>query len=100
MDVSQLREQFPITRKYIFLNAAAVAPMCRPAAEAVRRYVDHTLEHANIGADFYLTAEKARLSAARLINATADEITFVKNTTEGLGWVATGLPLGARATTW
>jgi len=92
MDLNQLREQFPITQKYVFLNAAAVAPMSRPAAEAMRRYVDHTIENATIGAEFYRTAEKTRSSAAQLINATVDEITFVKNTTEGLGWVAAGLP--------
>lgn len=92
MDLKQLRGEFPITREYVFLNAAAVAPLSRPAAEGVRRYVDHTLRHATIGADFYRTAEQARESAATLLNATADEIAFVKNTTEGIGWVAAGLP--------
>ena len=60
MDLIQLRELFPITKKYNFLNAAAVAPLSRPAAEAVRKYADHTLECATIGADFYRTAEKTR----------------------------------------
>ncbi len=91
MDLSRLRELFPITRQYNFQNAAAVAPLSRPAAEAVRRYVDHTLEHGYIGAGFYRSAEKVRELAARLVNATPEEIAFVKNTTEGIGWVAAGL---------
>ncbi len=35
MDLIQLRQQFPIARDYIFLDAAAAAPMCRPAADEI-----------------------------------------------------------------
>lgn len=92
MNASRVRELFPITRKYNFLNAAAVAPLSRPASEAMLRYIEHTCEHATLGADFYQNAERIRSLAARLIGATADEVVFTKNTTEGIGWVAGGLP--------
>jgi cysteine desulfurase / selenocysteine lyase len=91
MDLNSLREFFPVTGSYNFQNNAAVAPLSRPAADAMRRYVDHLLERASVGGDFYQVAERARQSAARLINATPEEIAFVKNTTEGIGWVAGGL---------
>lgn len=92
MHVNQLRELFPITQNYSFLNAAAVTPLSRPAWEAVCRYVEEMCEHAGIGADLYRNAERIRSLAARLIGAATDEVVFVKNTTEGIGWVAGGLP--------
>lgn len=91
MDVRQLREQFPITEKYNFLNHAAVAPLSRPGADGVRWYVDHLLANATVDGAFYERAERVRTLAADLVNATPDEVTFVKNTTEGIGWVANGL---------
>ena len=33
---SRYREEFPITKELIYLNHAAVAPLCRRAADAVR----------------------------------------------------------------
>ncbi|HPD28950.1 MAG TPA: aminotransferase class V-fold PLP-dependent enzyme [Phycisphaerae bacterium] len=92
MNVRQLRELFPITRRYNFLNAAAVAPLSSPASQAMCRYIEHTCGQATIGADFYMNAEQTRSLAAALIGADPDEVTFTKNTTEGIGWVAGGLP--------
>ena len=91
MEISQPREVFPITRNYNFLNHAGVAPLCRPAAEAMERYARETCDYASVRTDFYKEAEQVRRWAAELINATPEEVTFVKNTTEGLGWVANGL---------
>jgi len=91
MDIVQMRELFPITRNYNFQNHAGVAPLSRPAAEAMRRYVDHLCDCGYLRGEFYKHAEHVRKSAAQLIGATPEEITFVKNTTEGLGWVANGL---------
>ncbi len=91
MKWENIREQFPITRHYNFMNHAAVAPLSKPAADAMRQYIDQAETGASVNTDFYKRVELIRRSAARLINASPDEITFVKNTTEGLGWVAKGL---------
>ena len=91
MDSSQVRELFPVTKNYNFQNHAAVAPLSKPAADAMRHYIDHLSERATIRGDFYKHAERVRKAAAQLINATPGEVTFVKNTTEGIGWVAGGL---------
>lgn len=91
MDFANIRELFPITRNYNFLNHAGVAPLCMPAAEAMQRYARETCECASVRTDFYREVEQVRRLAADLIHATPEEITFVKNTTEGLGWVANGL---------
>ncbi len=91
MDVQTLRDQFPITRNYNFQNHAGVAPLSKPAAEGMRLYIEQLSETAGIRAGFYRHAERVRRLAAQLINATPEEVTFVKNTTEGIGWVAGGL---------
>ena len=86
-----IRDQFPVTRNYNFQNHAGLSPLCRPAAEAIRLYVDQALNEAGITAGAYKHAEQVRRLAARLINATPEEVAFVKNATEGIGWVAGGL---------
>ena len=35
MNVEEIRSKFPITESYNFQDHAAVAPLCRPAAEAM-----------------------------------------------------------------
>ncbi|HSW44747.1 MAG TPA: aminotransferase class V-fold PLP-dependent enzyme [Phycisphaerae bacterium] len=91
VDAGQWRDLFPITGRYVFMNHAGVAPLSRPAAEAMREYVQQATDLAGLGAGFYRRAEQVRRAAAGLINADAGELTFVKNTTEGIGWVANGL---------
>ncbi len=91
MDISAIRELFPITKNYNFQNHAAVAPLSKPAADAMRLYIDQLSSTAGIRAGFYKHAEHVRKAAAQLINAAPEEIAFIKNTTEGIGWVANGL---------
>lgn len=91
IDIQAVREQFPITRNYNFQNHAAVAPLSRPAADAAREYLDHSLEHSYIDGDFFKRVDQVRAQAARLIGAKTDEVTFSKNTSDGISMVANGL---------
>ena len=91
MDWNALREEFPITRNYNFLNHAAAAPISRRAAEAARRYLAHAESNAYIRGGFFKHVERVRALGAQLINANPDEIAFVKNTSEGISFVANGL---------
>jgi cysteine desulfurase / selenocysteine lyase len=91
MNWASVRDLFPVTKNFNFQNHAGVAPVCKPAAEAMRQYIDQAVATAGIRANFYKQAERTRKATAQLINATPEEIAFVKNTTEGLGWVANGL---------
>lgn len=86
-----LREEFPITRNFNFQNHAAVGPVCRRAAQAARQYLAQAEENAYLGGEFYKHADHVRTLAAQLINANPDEVTFVKNTSEGLNFVANGM---------
>lgn len=91
LDFAAVREQFPITRNFNFQNHAAVAPICLPAAEAMIGYARELSEAAYLRGTYYRAAERVRQAAARLIHASADEITFVKNTCEGINYVANGV---------
>lgn len=91
MDWDALREEFPVTRNYNFQNHAAVAPVSRRAADAAGQYLQHAVENAYLRGGFYKHADRVRARLAQLINANADEVTFTKNTSEGISMVANGL---------
>jgi cysteine desulfurase/selenocysteine lyase len=91
MDWTTLREEFPITRHYNFQNHAAVTPMCRSAVEAADAFCRNQMAHAYLAGDGYRTCERIRQVAAQFIHANSDEICFIKNTSEGINFVANGL---------
>jgi selenocysteine lyase/cysteine desulfurase len=91
MKLDELREKFPITRNYNFQNHAAIAPMSAPAAEAMAGYARELSEAAYLRGRYYRAAEHVRNAAAKLINADPTEVTFVKNTCEGINYVANGI---------
>jgi len=91
MDWDAVRQEFPITRNYNFQNHAAVAPLSHRAAEAVRHYLNHSEENSYLRGGFYKHAQRVRAQVAMLMNANPDEVTFTKNTSEGLSLVANGL---------
>jgi cysteine desulfurase/selenocysteine lyase len=86
------RDQFPVTQRLIYLNHAAVAPLPRPAAEAMQGFAQDSLDFGSLHYDKWLdTYEKLRVAAARLIGADRSEIALIKNTSEGIATVAMGL---------
>lgn len=87
----QYRDEFPVTRRLIYLNHAAVAPLCKPAADAMKQLADDACEYGSLHYDDWLaTYDGLRRAAARLINAGPDEIAIVKNTSEGISTIACG----------
>ncbi len=91
MKLEEIRDKFPITRNYNFLNHAAIAPLSGPAADALVRYAKETAESAFLEGTYYRAPERVRAAAARLIGAEPSEVTFVKNTCEGINYVANGI---------
>lgn len=91
MERLRFRDEFPITKNYNFQNHAAVAPISRRAAAAMQQYAEQCRDCAYLNAGFYQRAEQTRRAGATLINADPEEVTFVKNTTEGIAFVANGL---------
>ncbi|MGD0813082.1 MAG: aminotransferase class V-fold PLP-dependent enzyme [Verrucomicrobiota bacterium] len=86
------RHEFPVTCEKVFLAHAAVCPLPRRVAEAVRDYAlkstlgeqEESMPAARI--------QQARSLAAKLLHARAEEIAFVGPTSLALSFVASGLP--------
>ena len=91
MNLDEIRANFPITRNFNFQNHAAVAPLSAPAAAALMGYARELSESAYLKGTYYRAAERVRQAAAQLINASSDEVTFIKNTCEGINYVANGV---------
>ena len=91
MDLQAIREEFAITRNYSFMNHASVAPLPRRSVEAIQSYLQQQHEKSYVEAGYRKKVEQVRTLTAQLINAAPDEIALVKNTTEGISFVANGL---------
>ena len=86
------RSLFPVTEVAVYLDHAGVAPISTRVDEALRRYADEATHHGAFDYERYdEEIERVRRRSALLIGARPEEIAFAKNTTEGLGLVATGL---------
>jgi selenocysteine lyase/cysteine desulfurase len=92
LDLLQHRSQFPVTKELIYLNHAAVAPLARPAAEAMARLTEDVLHNGSFhSSEWVETYDGLRAAAARLIHAEPGEIALLKNTSEGIATIAMGL---------
>ena len=83
---------FPSAQNLTYFNHAAVGPLSLRAYEAMER---HARDQRDYGAlhwkEWYAEIDRLRASAARLIGAQPNEIAILKNTSEGLSFVAQGL---------
>ena len=85
-------DEFPVTKNLLYLNHAAVAPLSRRCAKAMQDLAQDALENGSIHyGDWMATYQAVRNSTARILNARAAEVAIVKNTSEGIATVATGL---------
>jgi selenocysteine lyase/cysteine desulfurase len=93
MDWTSLRTEFPTTRQWAFLNHAAVAPPSGRARDAFREWIEDLTVNGVVSEPRWLkVVEEARQRAGQLLNADPLDVAFVKNTSEGIGFVAEGLP--------
>jgi selenocysteine lyase/cysteine desulfurase len=92
MDWSPLRAEFPVTRRWAFFDHAAVAPLSGRARAALAAWADDQADNGDVHeARWRRRVEEVRGLAGRLIGADPLDVAFVKNTTEGIGFVAEGL---------
>lgn len=91
MDKSSLRSLFPVTKNLVYFNHAALGPLSARAYEAMEAFVR---DQRDFGAlhwkEWYAEYVRLRTSAAKLIGAEPGEIAILKNTSEGLSFVAEG----------
>jgi selenocysteine lyase/cysteine desulfurase len=86
-------EQFPLDPAIFYLNHAAVAPLPRCTADAIKQFTDENLYQGASHYPRWLEVEQSLRERCRaLLNAaSADDIALVKNTSEALSMVAHGL---------
>lgn len=87
------RAAMPVTARWVYFDHAAVAPLTRPAAEAIAAWLRQAAEQGDtVWPQWAARIEQIRARVASLIGADADEIALVHNTTSGIGLVAEGFP--------
>jgi cysteine desulfurase/selenocysteine lyase len=90
--LEDFREQMARSSQMAYFDHAALSPLPLASAE---RICDFALQSAEVGnvnwLDWLLEAEECRASAAAMIGASSDEITFTPSTTFGINIVAEGL---------
>jgi cysteine desulfurase/selenocysteine lyase len=91
--VSLVRRLFPVTRRYAYLNHAAVGSLATPVVEAMSQYVAARSTSGSLALpDGEERLEQMRQLAAHFLGASRDEITFTSSVSHGLNIVAAGLP--------
>jgi len=90
--MNELRQEFPVTERFAYLNHAAVAPMPRRATERMAAMAaDVSRTGDQHWADRNTEIERTRGLAARLFGARDPrEVAFCENTSTGLSYAAEG----------
>ena len=88
----EIRALFPITKRAVYLNHAAVSPPPISTIEAVQSQLRDVTENGSLNyRNWVATKERARGFVADMLGARPEQIAFVRNTSDGLSTVANGL---------
>ncbi len=91
-DLGPDRRDFPVCDNLLYLNHAAVSPLPRPAAEAIRGYAEDAMNWGSFHYPEWMKAcEGVRAETSRMIGCATGEVAMVKNTSEGIATVQMGL---------
>lgn len=88
-----LRAQMPVTAKWAYFDHAAVAPLSLPAQQALADWSQDVASSGDVNwTRWRKRIEEVRSIAATMIGADDAEIALIRNTTEGVNFVAEGYP--------
>ncbi|HBS03770.1 MAG TPA: hypothetical protein DEA96_02320 [Leptospiraceae bacterium] len=86
-------ERFPIRKNWTYLNNSGIAPMYAPGWEAGSAFEMARAEKGQMAfADFGSVPGGLRDAAAELLQTSSENLSFMKNTAEGLSTIAGGYP--------
>jgi len=89
---TSLRALFPVSQNCVYLNHAAVGPLPTSSYEAMERIIEDQRDWGAVHWQAWLEVyARFRSSASKLIGAKPGEISILKNTSEGIAFVAEGL---------
>lgn len=87
-----LRALFPLTKRVVYLNHAAVSPPPVPTIEAVAAQIKDVAANGSLNYRRWVAVkERARRLAAEMLGARTEQIAFMRNTSDGLSAIANGL---------
>lgn len=91
-----IRRNFPIFDQYTFLNSASMAPLPLKTSNAMANLLGELTEQAYLNMESWdKTIAETRSLAARITGGSTEEMAFIRNTSDGVSLVASGLPLKA-----
>ena len=91
VEITRLREEFPISESHISLNHAGVSPPSQSCVVAVGKFLEEHANGSHSFEDLELVADVCRTRFAELIGGRQQEVAFVRNTSHGISIVANGL---------
>ena len=92
MNLDVIRKDFPVLESCTYLDSAALSPLPMPVVHAIARKLEDRSRRGVRGFwDWLKVADATRAKLAQLIGASADEIAFTQNTSEGINLVASML---------
>lgn len=87
-----VRHLFPVTKEYVYLNAAANAPLPWTSVKEVNSMLQDVMYNGSINFMHWLRRkEQARELAAELLGVKAEQIAFMRNTSDGISALANGI---------
>jgi len=89
--IAAFREDFPALKQWIYMDVAARGVLSRTTRAALDAHLDDRMMNGGDKDRMFALIEGTRGRFAQLINASADEVTYTKNISEGLNMVATGI---------
>ena len=88
-----LAQEFPLAEDLVYLNHAAVSPWPNRTSEAVIRFAqENTRQGARNYTEWTVMERNLRQQCAKMLNTSAENLAFAKNTSEALSFVASGFP--------
>jgi cysteine desulfurase / selenocysteine lyase len=88
----EMRALFPVTKRAIYLNHAAISPPPTTTIRAIEAQLKDVSENGSINFRSWLTVkEQARQLLAKLLGARPEQVAFMRNTSDALSTVANGL---------
>src|SRR5262245_53976609 len=89
---SDIRKQFPVTERSVYLNTAAAGPLALVTQQAGTGYYHQMMNDGDTHWDAWLARrEEIRAQVASFINAEPDEIGFTPNTSTGMNLIVDAL---------
>lgn len=93
IDWTAFRREMPVTEKWAYFDHAAVSPLPAPTRAVLTAWADDAARNGDVSwPDWARQVEGLRDEAAQYIGAQPSEIALIRNTTEGINFVAEGFP--------